>query len=213
MASRMVPVWQVFDRFPRARARCGAIVGKQVEFVDRGQGDRARPLDARRDRRSDRAPAAQRDRSRHRDARRARRAQGKPAAGRLDAERGARPLGRRHQASATTAAASTARRVLRRAQERDGLVDAEQDGAHRRRAVPAARAAGLLDGGEGDGSLGPRRRESMRCTTAFARSAARWTCASVHGQGHDGDAAAAAHAGHRARRCWRASATRRTRSR
>ena len=55
------------------RARRGALSRQADRVRRRGQGDRARSLDARRDRRLDRAPAAQRDRPWHRNAGGARR--------------------------------------------------------------------------------------------------------------------------------------------
>ena len=146
MTSRMVPVWQVFDRFPRLVRDAARSVGQAGGVRDRGQGGRARSLDARRGRRPDRAPAAQRDRSRHRDARRTRVAQGKPAAGRLT-------LSAARDRSAVAIRVSDDGRGIdratraRRARRSDGLVDATQDRADRRGAVPAHRAAGLLDGG------------------------------------------------------------------
>ena len=33
MTSRMVPVWQVFDRFPRVVRDAARALGKQVDFV------------------------------------------------------------------------------------------------------------------------------------------------------------------------------------
>jgi hypothetical protein len=37
MTSRMVPVWQVFDRFPRVVRDAARALGKQVEFVVEGR--------------------------------------------------------------------------------------------------------------------------------------------------------------------------------
>jgi two-component system chemotaxis sensor kinase CheA len=37
MTSRMVPVWQVFDRFPRVVRDAARALGKQVDFVVSGQ--------------------------------------------------------------------------------------------------------------------------------------------------------------------------------
>ena len=37
MTSRMVPVWQVFDRFPRVVRDAARALGKQVDFVVDGQ--------------------------------------------------------------------------------------------------------------------------------------------------------------------------------
>ena len=37
MTSRMVPVWQVFDRFPRVVRDAARALGKQVDFVVEGQ--------------------------------------------------------------------------------------------------------------------------------------------------------------------------------
>ena len=72
MTSRMVPVWQVFDRFPRLVRDAARQLGQGRRIRRRRQGDRDRPLAARRDRRAGGAPAAQRDRPRHRGARGAR---------------------------------------------------------------------------------------------------------------------------------------------
>ena len=91
-ASRMVPVSQVFDRFPRVVRDAAQGVGKQVEFVVEGKDielDRSM-LDEIGD--SIVHLLAQRDRSRHRDARRAHR-RGKAGRRPSGAERGARSLG------------------------------------------------------------------------------------------------------------------------
>ena len=76
IAARMTPVGEVFDRFPRAGARPGPRPRQADPVRRRGRGDRARPRDPRRDRRSAAAPAAQRGRSRDRAARGAARRRG-----------------------------------------------------------------------------------------------------------------------------------------
>ena len=73
IAARMTPVRRGVRAVSPAGARPGPRPGQADPVRDGGRGDRARPLDARRDRRAAAAPDPQRGRSRNRAARRARR--------------------------------------------------------------------------------------------------------------------------------------------
>ncbi len=68
LGGRMVPVWQVFDRFPRVVRDAAHTLGKEVEFVVEGREIELDRVAPRAGRRPARAPAAQCGRPRDRDA-------------------------------------------------------------------------------------------------------------------------------------------------
>jgi hypothetical protein len=97
MSIRMIPMSLVFNRFPRMLRDLAGKLGKKVELVHAGRGDRTRQGPGREDHRPADAPGAQQLRPRHR------------AAGRAPGQGQARDTAPSRWSPATRAAASSSR--------------------------------------------------------------------------------------------------------
>ena len=191
---------------PRARRR--AIARQAGRLRGLRQGDRARSIDARRDRRSDRPFACATPSTTGSRAPDVRVAAGKPR-GATDAQRHAGPVGRAHSGQRRCGAASTANGCLARRSD-TGLVDATATSLTDDEVVRLIARPGFTTAEPRDGPLWPRSRDRRRAGPG-AGPRRLGGDSSRAGPGDHGDGPAAAHAGDHAGvagPAWRARPTR-----